>query len=123
MAGLDRRSKGWPGLNDAQGNARGYARGDSHDTALAETINDLFKAKVIRRRGPWRSVAAVEHATLERVDWRIDRRLPEPIPEPIGDIPTAEAEAVVRDAPEPGATAAQPPEMGLRQTRFVHTQR
>ena len=29
--------------------------GDSYDTALAETINGLFKAEVIHRRGPWRN--------------------------------------------------------------------
>jgi transposase InsO family protein len=41
--------------------------GDSYDNALAETINGLFKAEVIRRRGPWRSLEAVEFATLEWV--------------------------------------------------------
>jgi transposase InsO family protein len=39
--------------------------GDSYDNALAETINGLYKAKVIHRRGPWRSFEAVEYATLE----------------------------------------------------------
>jgi transposase InsO family protein len=38
--------------------------GDSYDNALAETINGLFKAEVIHRRGPWRSFGAVEYATL-----------------------------------------------------------
>ena len=38
--------------------------GDSYDNALAETINGLFKAEVIHRRGPWRSFEAVEYATL-----------------------------------------------------------
>jgi putative transposase len=32
--------------------------GDSYDNALAETINGLFKAEVIHRRGPWRSFEA-----------------------------------------------------------------
>ena len=36
--------------------------GDSYDTALAETINGLFEAEVIHRRGPWRSFEAVEYA-------------------------------------------------------------
>lgn len=63
--------------------------GDSYDIALAETINGLFKAEVIHRRGPWRSVEAVEYATLEWVDWFNNRRLLEPI----GNIPPAEAEA------------------------------
>ena len=41
--------------------------GDSYDNALAETINGVFKAEVIHRRGPWRSFEAVECATLEWV--------------------------------------------------------
>src|ERR687886_3035588 len=43
--------------------------GDSYDNALAETINGLYKAEVIHRRGPWRSFEAVEFATLEWVEW------------------------------------------------------
>jgi putative transposase len=34
--------------------------GDSYDNALAETINGLYKAEVIHRRGPWRNFEAVE---------------------------------------------------------------
>jgi len=63
--------------------------GDSYDNALAETINGLYKAEVIHRRGPWRSFEAVEYATLEWVDWFNNRRLLAPI----GNIPPAEAEA------------------------------
>jgi len=63
--------------------------GDSYDNALAETVNGLYKAEVIHRRGPWRSFEAVEFATLEWVDWFNNRRLLEPI----GNIPPAEAEA------------------------------
>ena len=63
--------------------------GDSYDNALAETINGLYKAEAIHRRGPWRSVEAVEFATLEWVDWFNNRRLLEPI----GYVPPAEAEA------------------------------
>ncbi|AXB80664.1 IS3 family transposase [Novosphingobium sp. P6W] len=62
--------------------------GDSYDNALAETINGLYKAEVIHRRGPWRSFEAVEYATLEWVDWFNNRRLLEPI----GNIPPVEAE-------------------------------
>ena len=62
--------------------------GDSYDNALAETINGLYKAEVIHRRGPWRSFEAVEYATLDWVDWFNHRRLLEPI----GNIPPAEAE-------------------------------
>ena len=62
--------------------------GDSYDNALAETINGLYKAEVIHRRGPWRSFEAVEFATLEWVDWFNNRLLLEPI----GNIPPVEAE-------------------------------
>ena len=63
--------------------------GDSYDNALAETINGLYKTEVIRRRGPWKNLEAVEMATLEWVDWFNNRRLLEPI----GNIPPVEAEA------------------------------
>jgi len=73
--------------------------GDSYDNALAETINGLYKAEVIHRRGPWRSFEAVEFATLEWVDWFNHRRLLESI----GNIPPAEAEeryyAMLDDVP------------------------
>jgi transposase InsO family protein len=42
----------------------------------------------MRRRGPWRTLEAVEFATLEWVDWFNNRRLLGPI----GNIPPAEAE-------------------------------
>ncbi len=76
--------------------------GDSYDNALAETINGLFKAEVIHRRGPWRSFEAVEYATLEWVDWFNNRRLLEPI----GNSPPAEAEANHYAALETEAMAA-----------------
>ncbi len=76
--------------------------GDSYDNALAETINGLFKAEVIYRRGPWRSFDAVEYATLEWVDWFNNRRLLEPI----GNIPPAEAEANFYAAMEKSDMAA-----------------
>jgi transposase InsO family protein len=76
--------------------------GDSYDNALAETINGLFKAEVIHRRGPWRSFEAVEYATLEWVDWFNHRRLLEPI----GNMPPAEAEAAFYAALEATPMAA-----------------
>ena len=78
------------------------AVGDSYDNALAETINGLFKAEVIHRRGPWRSSEAVEFATLEWVDWFNNRRLLEPK----GNVPGAEAEAAFYDALETHDVAA-----------------
>jgi putative transposase len=76
--------------------------GDSYDNALAETINGLFKTEVVRRRGPWRSVEAVELATLTWVDWFNHRRLLEPI----GNVPPAEAEARYHAELEATALAA-----------------
>ena len=45
--------------------------------------------EVIRLKGPWRHLEAVEFATLEWVDWFNQRRLLGPI----GDLPPAEYEA------------------------------
>ena len=61
----------------------------SYDNALAETINGLYKADVIHRRGHWRSFETVEFATLEWVDWFNNLRLLELT----SNIPPAEAEA------------------------------
>jgi transposase InsO family protein len=87
--------------------------GDSCDNALAETVNGLFKTEVIRRRGPWRSMEAVEFATLEWVDWYNNRRLLAPI----GNIPPAEAEARYYEQLEAPALAASLEPISLRQTR------
>ena len=76
--------------------------GDSYDNALAETINGLYKTEVIRRQGPWRSLEAVELATLTWVDWFNHRRLLEPI----GFVPPAEAEAAFYAKLENTAVAA-----------------
>jgi transposase InsO family protein len=76
--------------------------GDSYDNALAETVIGLFKTEVIRRLGPWRSLEAVEWATLDWVDWYNHRRLLEPI----GHVPPAEAEARYYDDLEGTALAA-----------------
>ena len=65
------------------------SKGDSYDNALAETINGLYKAELIHRRGPWKSRESVELATLQWVHWFNHTRLLKPI----GGIPPAEAEA------------------------------
>src|SRR3546814_6937771 len=51
------------------------SRGDSYDNALAETINGLYKAELIHRRGPWKTKASVELATLEWASWFNHHRL------------------------------------------------
>lgn len=63
--------------------------GDSYNNALAETINSLYKAKVIHRQS-WKNREAAELATLTWVDWFNHRRLLEP---PIGHLPPVEVEA------------------------------
>ncbi|ASJ25633.1 transposase [Laribacter hongkongensis] len=63
--------------------------GDSYDNAPAETVNGLYKAEVIHRRGPWKNMEAVELATLEWVSWFNHHRLLALL----GYIPPAEAEA------------------------------
>ena len=84
--------------------------------ALAETINGLYKAEVIHRRGPWRNFEAVEFATLEWVDWFNNRRLLEPI----GFIPPAEAEeryfAMLNDTAMAAYQTKSPPE---KPERFI----
>jgi len=65
------------------------SKGDSYDNALAETINGLYKAELIHRRGPWKTRGSVELATLEWVSWFNHQRLMGPL----GHIPPAEAEA------------------------------
>jgi transposase InsO family protein len=72
--------------------------GDSYDNALAETVIGLFKTEVIRR-GPGRSLEAVEFATLEWVDCCTRRLL-----KPIGNMPPAEAQYY--EQLEPAAMAA-----------------
>jgi putative transposase len=76
-------------LADADAAASVGSRGDSYDNALAETVNGLYKAELINRRGPWRSVDHVELETAAWVDFWNTRRLHEAC----GDIPPAEFEA------------------------------
>ena len=76
--------------------------GDSYDNALAESVNGLYTTEVIRRRGPWRHIDAVEYATCEWVDWFNNRRLLEPI----GHVPPLEFEAAYcRTQQSPAAVA------------------
>jgi transposase InsO family protein len=49
--------------------------GDSYDNALAEAFHSLFKAELVRNRGPWKNLDEVEIAVAEYVDWFNHRRL------------------------------------------------
>jgi len=65
------------------------SKGDSYDNALAETANGLYKAELIYRRGPWKTIEQVELATAAWVHWWNQRRLHGAC----GKIPPAEYEA------------------------------
>jgi len=66
------------------------SKGDSYDNAMAESLNAVYKAELINREGPWRSVEHVELRTLEWVSWYNNERLLEPI----GYLPPAEYERI-----------------------------
>ncbi len=76
----------------------------------------MYKTEVIHRRVPGRNPGAVEHATLEWVDWFNNRRLLKPI----GNIPPAEFEAAYycqQDVSHGGlAQAKQSPEFPVQFT-------
>ena len=76
--------------------------GDSSGNALAESIIGLYKTEVIRPRGPWRDLEAVEFATLEWADWFNNRRLLQSI----GNRPTADVETAYHHHREHTALAA-----------------
>ncbi len=42
---------------------------------MAEAFNSLFKAELVRNKGPWRSIDDLEIAVAEYVDWFDHRRL------------------------------------------------
>ena len=48
---------------------RWVPRGTPFGFALAEALNSLYKAKLIRNQGPWQDIDAVELATAEWVHW------------------------------------------------------
>jgi len=49
--------------------------GDSYDNALAEAFNSLFKAELVRNKGPWKNIEDLEIAVAEYIDWFNHRRL------------------------------------------------
>jgi putative transposase len=65
------------------------SRGDSYDNAMAEAFNSLFKAELVRNRGPWKSIDDLEIAVAEYIDWFNHRRLHGEI----GLVPPVEYEA------------------------------
>ncbi len=64
--------------------------GDALDNALMESTIGLYKTELIKPRRPWRTLAQVELATAEWVDWYNHRRLHSAI----GNRPPAEHESM-----------------------------
>jgi putative transposase len=62
-------------LADAGAVASVGSTGDSYDNALAEAFNSLFKAELVRHRGPWKNIDDLEIAVAEYIDWFNHRRL------------------------------------------------
>ena len=79
-------ASGWPRPASSR---RWAAPATATTTRWLQTINGLYKAEIIHRRGPWKTREAVELATLEWVSWFNHHRLLEPI----GYTPPTEAEA------------------------------
>ena len=82
-------------LDEADAVASVGSKGDSYDNALAEAFNSLFKAELIRNKGPWTGINDVEIAVAEYIDWFNQRRLHGEL----GHVPPAEYEAPPRNNP------------------------
>jgi putative transposase len=76
-------------LADAGAVASVGSTGDSYDNALAEAFNSLFKAELLRNKGPWKNIDDLEIAVAEYIDWFNHRRLHGEI----GLVPPAELES------------------------------
>lgn len=77
--------------------------GDALDNALMESTIGLYKTELINRRGSWKTLADVELATAEWVDWYNTSR----IHRATGDVPPAEYESMfyAQLQPQPAAGA------------------
>ena len=75
-------------LADAGAVASVGSTGDSYDNAMAEAFNSLFKAELLRNKGPWKNIDDLEIAVAEYIDWFNHRRLHGEI----GLVPPAELE-------------------------------
>jgi putative transposase len=75
--------------------------GDALDNALMESTIGLYKTELIKKRGPWKSLADVELATAEYMDWFNTRRLHTAI----GGVPPDEYEAAYYAQTQPPAEA------------------
>jgi putative transposase len=62
-------------LEECEAVASVGSKGDSYDNAMAEALNSLYKAELIRNIGPWEDIEDVEKATAEWVGWYNTERL------------------------------------------------
>jgi putative transposase len=86
-------------LEQADAVASVGSKGDSYDNALAEAFNSLFKAELIRNKGPWTGINDVEIAVAEYIDWFNQRRLHGEL----GHLPPDEFEALHASTTAPEA--------------------
>lgn len=77
-------------LAEADAVASVGSKGDSYDNAMAEAFNSLYKAELVRNKGPWRGIDDIEIATVEYIDWYNNRRLHGEL----GHVPPTEYEAL-----------------------------
>jgi putative transposase len=75
--------------------------GDALDNALMESTIGLYKTELIKPRGPWRSIADVELATAEWINWYNAKRLHSAI----GHVPPDEHESRYYAQLQPGEVA------------------
>ena len=98
------------------------SKGDSYDNAMAEAFNSIFKAELIRNKGPWYGIDDLEIAVAEYVEWFNHRRLHGEL----GLIPPVEYENKNNHPdhtdPKTEAEAASPPE-SLAPLRDGHRRR
>jgi putative transposase len=76
--------------------------GDSYDNAMAEAFNSLFKAELVRNKGPWQGIDDLEIAVAEYIDWYNHRRLHGEL----GLFPPVEYEALHHTHQPAGQTAS-----------------
>ena len=76
--------------------------GDALDNALMESAIGLYKTELIKKQGPWKTLADVELATADYVDWFTSNRRHTAI----GGAPPAEFQAAYHAPIQP------PPEAG-----------
>ena len=86
------------------------SKGDSYDNAMAEAFNSLFKAELVRNRGPWKGIDDLEIAAAEYIDWFNFRRLHGEI----GLVPPVEYETTYRSTTLPEQPAQRELEVSIK---------